>query len=209
MMRYPLQVTIRKPKRALLLLAALAVSALLGTTSAHAALVTTNFVYGVFPNNPSISVDAIYSNASITGLGTEVVTVAELHLDMHTTAVTGLVIDTNPFSIVYSDGLPVFLDGGQFLIAGGGVGLTFTGLGTGFKRAIVRCCFTVDQRFSLVSVGPTSRVDGVVPLPAAFPLFASALAGLGIFGWRRRRADFWTGGRRGPRNGCPELLRSL
>ena len=27
----------------------------------------------------------------------------------------------------------------------------------------------------------------VVPLPAAFPLFATALAGMGLMGWRRRR----------------------
>jgi hypothetical protein len=33
------------------------------------------------------------------------------------------------------------------------------------------------------SQAPTS----VVPLPAAFPLFASGIGGLGLFGWRRKR----------------------
>jgi hypothetical protein len=37
---------------------------------------------------------------------------------------------------------------------------------------------------------PRGEIQGVaaVPLPAALPLFLSALAGLGLMGWRRRRA---------------------
>jgi hypothetical protein len=27
-----------------------------------------------------------------------------------------------------------------------------------------------------------------MPIPAALPLFATALAGLGVFGWRKRKA---------------------
>ena len=30
-------------------------------------------------------------------------------------------------------------------------------------------------------------LDAPVPLPAAFPLFATALAGMGLLGWRRKR----------------------
>jgi hypothetical protein len=44
------------------------------------------------------------------------------------------------------------------------------------------------------SFGPASRADGIVtvestatPLPAALPLFATGLAALGMFGWRRKR----------------------
>jgi hypothetical protein len=42
---------------------------------------------------------------------------------------------------------------------------------------------TVNQAFTLSNVPVSS-----VPLPAALPLFASGLAGLGLLGWRRRKA---------------------
>jgi hypothetical protein len=43
--------------------------------------------------------------------------------------------------------------------------------------------FNADQEFSAVgALGPSA-----VPLPAALPLFATGLAGLGLLGWRRKR----------------------
>ena len=38
-----------------------------------------------------------------------------------------------------------------------------------------------------ISASAVSDVDSVVPLPAALPLFATGLAGLGLLGWRRKR----------------------
>ena len=37
--------------------------------------------------------------------------------------------------------------------------------------------------------GPINGLTSVapIPLPAAFPLFATALAGMGLLGWRRKR----------------------
>ncbi len=40
-----------------------------------------------------------------------------------------------------------------------------------------------DTQFYISSLTVTA-----VPLPAALPLFLSALAGLGLMGWRRKRA---------------------
>jgi hypothetical protein len=34
---------------------------------------------------------------------------------------------------------------------------------------------------------PPADIGGAVPLPAALPLFASGLVGLGLLGWRRKR----------------------
>ena len=42
-------------------------------------------------------------------------------------------------------------------------------------------CSLYDLQFGTVAGGPT-----VVPTPAAFPLFATALVGLGVIGWRRK-----------------------
>lgn len=63
---------------------------------------------------------------------------------------------------------------GFSLLAGSGV----SGLGAG--AAPVRLL----SGENLV-VAPVSAI----PLPAALPLFASALAGFGFFGWRRRRQE--------------------
>jgi hypothetical protein len=41
-----------------------------------------------------------------------------------------------------------------------------------------------------MTLGRSGRFDvnaTVTPLPAAFPLFATGLGALGLFGWRRRR----------------------
>jgi hypothetical protein len=35
--------------------------------------------------------------------------------------------------------------------------------------------------------GPTGQLDVVTPAPAALPLFATGLGGLGLLGWRRKR----------------------
>jgi hypothetical protein len=43
-------------------------------------------------------------------------------------------------------------------------------------------CGIYDLQFGTVAGGPI-----VVPIPAALPLFATALVGLGVIGWRRRR----------------------
>jgi hypothetical protein len=36
--------------------------------------------------------------------------------------------------------------------------------------------------------GPVDVSPSAVPLPAALPLFATGLAGLGLLGWRRKKA---------------------
>jgi hypothetical protein len=44
-----------------------------------------------------------------------------------------------------------------------------------------------DQSFTLFIVSPLEI--GATPLPAALPLFATGLSGLGLFGWCRKRKN--------------------
>ena len=45
--------------------------------------------------------------------------------------------------------------------------------------------------YNRVTLGGTGEADplGTTPLPAALPLFATALGGLGLLGWRRKRKN--------------------
>jgi hypothetical protein len=45
----------------------------------------------------------------------------------------------------------------------------------------------VSSAFGLSAHTVEIQSDGEVPLPAALPLFATGLAGLGLLGWRRKR----------------------
>jgi hypothetical protein len=47
---------------------------------------------------------------------------------------------------------------------------------------------SVTTGVSDLTVSFLSDVEAVVPLPAALPLFATGLAGLGLLGWRRKKA---------------------
>jgi hypothetical protein len=38
-----------------------------------------------------------------------------------------------------------------------------------------------------LTVGRFSAIEAILPLPAALPLFATGLAGLGLLGWRRKQ----------------------
>jgi hypothetical protein len=77
--------------------------------------------------------------------------------------------------------LPLSLIGGNGLLEFGMVTGTDNGDGT-----FDPLDFLVDDD-GLINQGPTSLVPDVVPLPAALPLFAGGLGGLGVMGWWRRR----------------------
>ena len=46
-----------------------------------------------------------------------------------------------------------------------------------------------DLKITLHILGSSGNIDNIVltPLPAALPLFATGLAGLGLLGWRRKK----------------------
>ncbi len=65
--------------------------------------------------------------------------------------------------------------------------------GSNFADAVD--CAGEDQAIGVVSMVTTPWTGGsanpppsAIPVPAAFPLFATALAGMGLLGWRRRRS---------------------
>ena len=80
------------------------------------------------------------------------------------------------------------------LASGNAGGMTLYGTGSGYL-------WTIDKTTGATTVigstpdltGPFGEIKGLsfspaaVPLPAAFPLFATALAGMGLLGWRRKR----------------------
>ena len=51
------------------------------------------------------------------------------------------------------------------------------------SAGIIQVTGTLTQPFTIATIQTTSNV----PLPAALPLFASGLAGLGLLGWRRKK----------------------
>ncbi len=58
----------------------------------------------------------------------------------------------------------------------------------GYLRANTNTSLTL-QVVTMHGIDNWSVIVNPVPLPAALPLFLSALAGLGLLGWRRRQAD--------------------
>lgn len=61
--------------------------------------------------------------------------------------------------------------------------------GRGTMRGLVDPYFILPDGYSIeLSPGIGNAALGAVPLPAALPLFATALAGFGLVGWRRRRS---------------------
>ena len=108
------------------------------------------------------------------------------------------------FFVTPNPGFPTFHDlvsacassGGN--CAGGGGGGIPAGSSDMFVLSVngmfgVTPTLTLDTFAIKIQGGPGGAEDsyelaGVVPLPAALPLFLSALAGLGFFGWRRNRA---------------------
>ena len=78
------------------------------------------------------------------------------------------------------------IDGGALttLTFAAAAGMTFTGTTFEFKGfSAVPGGIGDGQKYYVSAFEAT-----VVPIPAALPLFATALAGLGIFGWRKRKA---------------------
>jgi hypothetical protein len=55
---------------------------------------------------------------------------------------------------------------------------------TNFNESSIIGSLTID----VPGVDPSDLTIEPTPLPAAFPLLATALAALGLFGWRRQRA---------------------
>ena len=82
--------------------------------------------------------------------------------------------------------------------AGGGMGGIPAGMSDSFVLSVsgmfgLTPLLDLDSFAIKIQGGPDGPEDsyelaGVVPLPAALPLFLSALAGLGLVGWRRNRA---------------------
>lgn len=77
--------------------------------------------------------------------------------------------------------------GGMFTISFSGNGTAFTALGQDYGLIDPEICGTNGNCIPLTTFSVTDTLAAQTPLPAALPLFASGLGGLGLFGWRRKR----------------------
>ena len=92
-------------------------------------------------------------------------------------------------SIGSSNSLSFYDFGGNLIATVGGASIDPGGFPGG---ALVS--FSLDQQFFRIDFQATQNAfefsniyTPAIPLPAAFPLFATAIAGLGLLGWRRKR----------------------
>jgi hypothetical protein len=75
----------------------------------------------------------------------------------------------------------------QMIFSNNAAGLFLAGSGTIFPSDATSGC-AVNSRVSCVISGTiTLETTSATPLPAALPLFATGLGGLGLLGWRRKR----------------------
>jgi hypothetical protein len=65
-------------------------------------------------------------------------------------------------------------------------GVTYAGTLTGASPTDPR---TYDTPFLWIEGTNLQAVSAVTPIPATLPLFVSAVGGLGLIGWRRKRAN--------------------
>ena len=156
---------------------------------------------------------AVVQFPSMTGLATGILDLSVGTDSFHIDFVTGSYNAVFPTDAVFSNALSIFDEGIELIVVGSfesgrpliafdhyslsfalpfAVVPTDVRLVAGFCRLVFSnstCSIPWDLRFQFFPDGPSGSavVISPVPLPAALPLFGSALAMLGIVGWRRKR----------------------
>ena len=158
---------------------------------------TINAIVTGFPNVPSPDLGTVSLSVESAAGGTHTLTITGTQTGISSPGPQSTTTTDTYNGLIGSPGPVTY----QQIVNGGTLNSTMLGPAAGIQTAVfnnlVSGTITSDQQIIVATFTAASQdleatmeftATSVVPLPAALPLFATGLAGLGLLGWRRKKA---------------------